>query len=564
MLKKIKKFLLALCSQDMRTYLQHLRPFKRHLFLIAFLSIFAETFTMIPPFLSGYLIDNYLKLPVPNQSFQPILLICLLMLFTSLISQAVSVYRGQKSLQISSKLTVYFRKKLFSKIVTLPLNILCQIKSGDLVTRLNKDINQINGLYQSIVITPLSACLRLMILFAYICYLNIFLALGLGMILLTLIRLCMKLNAKTRALKKEIILDQAANQSKVQDVINNLRIVKSFVKERQEASSYTKRNHSIVRKELKSSLQTQGVSSVWAILNAISMAIVFAVGSFLVVKGQITLGNLVVLQFFVGLAIQPILTIFRTISSTQVSLAALERYNQLMKTPSEVKINNKENWEGTIHSLQIENLNFHYQKGVPVLENINIQLSKGRTLGIQGPSGAGKTTLINLIMQFYRPINGKILLNGLDGQLFSPNSIRRKIAAVHQDNLVFDGTIFENIAYAGNNIQEETVIEACKKAQLWDFINQLPNGIHSMVGEHGTLLSGGQRQRLCLARAFVMEPDILILDEATSNLDETNTNFILETIFKHKHKFILIMIAHNKSTLKNCDQRLTLPMQAVK
>ena len=254
------------------------------------------------------------------------------------------------------------------------------------------------------------------------------------------------------------------------------------------------------------------------------------------------------------LLIQPVWQIVSSISTTQKSLASMERVFDILARPiDKPDAADAIDSPPTIETITFENVNYSYREGTPVISDFNLAVKGGQTVALVGPSGAGKTTLTDLVARFHDPTTGTIRLNGQDLRQLKLQSYRSLLAIVQQETFLFDGTVRENIAYGRRRVNEESILDAARRANAWEFIERLPEGLDTLVGERGFKLSGGQRQRLSIARAILANPQLLILDEATSNLDTESEQLIqqsLNELFKGRTTFV---IAHRLSTITHAD-----------
>lgn len=271
------------------------------------------------------------------------------------------------------------------------------------------------------------------------------------------------------------------------------------------------------------------------------------------------MGDIWSFQLYVLFLLHPLAQIVNSYSNTQIALAAMERVFDVLTEPIDKPDRpNAVNAPAVVEEIRFENLSFEYRKNVPVLENVNLRVEAGQTVALIGPSGAGKTTLTDLVARFYDPIQGRITLNGIDVRDIKLKRYRRLLGVVQQDVFLFDGTVRENIAFSRRRVVEDEVIEAAKRANAHKFIEQFPDGYDTLIGERGIKLSGGQRQRIAIARAMLADPQILILDEATSNLDSESEQLIqasLAVLLENRTTFV---IAHRLSTIRHADVILVI------
>ena len=290
------------------------------------------------------------------------------------------------------------------------------------------------------------------------------------------------------------------------------------------------------------------------IIVSIGIGAVIGYGSYLIVNGTITSGNFVSFITALILLYTPVKSIGKNYNAMQVSFLAIERVVEILEL--EPTIANKPDAKDLTeikNNIQFNNVNFEYKKGVPILKNINLNVTAGSTIALVGNSGGGKTTIVNLIPRFYDVIDGSLSIDGTDIRNFTLESLRNNIAIVFQDNFLFAGTIRDNILLGKEDATEEEIDKAVKMACLDEFIAELDNGLDTLIGERGSLLSGGQRQRLAIARAFIKNAPIVILDEATSALDNKAEAVVQKAIDNLMKDRTVFVIAHRLSTVQNAD-----------
>ena len=492
----IKRHLSNISSPETSVLLGHLRPFRKRCYLIICLSIVYELLCLVPPLITGHIIDRYLsqsdKIDLTQSQRQIIFLVSFLFL-SYLCAEVLKIINNQLITLLNSKLALSFKHKLYAHILHLPLRKLTHLKSGELISRLSDDVEDMAYLANALLLNPATALLRLLAILCYAVYVNAWLALLLAITLGGLSALCLHLNRKTRPIRRQIQEEHATNIGILSEVIQGIRVVRSFAKEKLEILQFTKRNHSITRKELRSNMQIQGINSLWSIIQGLSTAIILGAGSILILKGEMTLGSLIIIQYYATLVINPIVSILGSVSNTQASLTALERYKEIMELEHEQSTQTQKTPE-IINTITLKNVDFNYLPDKPTLKNISCELKRGQTIALVGSSGAGKSTLADLVCRFQEPSNGELLINGDDATPINLHDYRKHFAIVHQDNFVFDGSLRDNILYADPTLTDSEIELACQKAQLTDFLSTLSDGIDTIIGENGILLSGGQKQ----------------------------------------------------------------------
>jgi len=345
----------------------------------------------------------------------------------------------------------------------------------------------------------------------------------------------------------------------VQEVLSAIRVVKAFGREDHEQSRYV--HHSM--QTLQARMRTSAVGGVFdtlvALITTVGTASVLWLGISHVRAGSLTLGDLLLVMAYVGQLYGPLRTIGKQVTSLQGYFTSAERaFAILDEAPDVVERPHARPLVRARGDVIFQNVFFAYEEGRPVLHDICLEVPAGARLGIAGRTGAGKTTLISLLTRFYDPLSGQILLDGVDLRDYKLADLRQQFAIVLQEPVLFSTSIAENIAYARPEASEEDIVRAAKLANAHDFIAALPEGYETKVGERGMRLSGGERQRISLARAFLKDAPILVLDEPTSSVDIKTESAIMDAMERLMKGRTTFIIAHRLSTLQNCDLRLEL------
>ena len=357
-----------------------------------------------------------------------------------------------------------------------------------------------------------------------------------------------------------IVQEKAADiMAVLQESVLAVRVVKSFVREDYEIERFNRENYHNFRAQMKNAQLMGTLVPIIEFLSAIGVTVIIWYGGREVINGNLTSGSLVAFLIYVVNLSNPVKRLGRVYASIQVSLAAAQRVFDVLDIEPEIK-----DAPGAIDLPIIKgdvdfcDVTFEYKPGEPALSNVSLSAKAGQIIAIVGPSGAGKTTIANLIPRFYDPVSGKILIDGVDIKTVTLNSLRRQIGIVPQETMLFNGSIYENILYGDLDASQEAVIEAAKAANAHTFITGMPQGYDTQIGERGTKLSGGQRQRIAIARAILKSPQVLILDEATSALDSESEALVQEALDKLMVGRTAFVIAHRLSTVQRANLILVL------
>jgi ATP-binding cassette subfamily B protein len=346
----------------------------------------------------------------------------------------------------------------------------------------------------------------------------------------------------------------------VQETLGGIRVVKAFGQEDREKERFTGKASETLRAKIRLSFQEGGLGLVVGLITAAGQAGVLFIGVRNVQAGTLTLGDLLLVMGYLTQLYRPLESMSQKIGDLQGSLASAERtFTLLDQTPEVIEKPNAISLSRARGAVSFQNLSFTYiGEDNSVLQNISFEVDPGTRVGIAGTTGAGKTTLVSLLTRFYDPTSGRITLDGVDLRDYKLADLRRQFAIVLQEPVLFSTSIAENIAYANPDATPEEIVAAARAANAHEFIMTLPEGYETQVGERGMRLSGGERQRISLARAFLKDAPILILDEPTSSVDVKTEAVIMEAMTRLMHSRTTFMIAHRLSTLEQCDMRLAI------
>jgi ATP-binding cassette, subfamily B, bacterial len=345
----------------------------------------------------------------------------------------------------------------------------------------------------------------------------------------------------------------------VQETLGGIRVVKAFGQEDRERERFTGKASETLRARIRLSFQEGGLGLMVGLVIAVGEAAVIFIGVRNVQAGTLTLGNLLLVMGYLSQLYRPLQSISKKVGDLQHSLASAERTFALLdQTPEVIEKPNAMPLSRAKGTLSFQNVSFAYEGNNPVLQNVSFEVDSGTLVGIAGATGAGKTTLVSLLTRFYDPTSGRITLDGVDLRDYKIADLRKQFAIVLQEPVLFSTSIAENIAYANPDATFEEIVAAARAANAHEFITYLPEGYDTQVGERGMRLSGGERQRISLARAFLKDAPILILDEPTSSVDVKTEALIMEAMTRLMHERTTFMIAHRLSTLANCDVRLQI------
>lgn len=452
------------------------------------------------------------------------------------------------------------RQQLFDHYEKLSFSYYSKNNSGQMMSKLVSDLFDIaefahhgsENLFISIV--------KIIGSFVFLFLINWRLALPLVVLVLCMFIFSFRQNSRMQETFMENRRKIGDVNSSLQDTLAGIRVVQSFANEEIERDKFKKSNHAFLLSK-RDNYNCMGSFMGWNLFFQGMMYLVTLVfGGYLIAKGMMDVGDLAMYALYIGIFISPIQILVELIEMMQKGLAGFRRFLDVMDTePEIVDAPNAQPLKDVHGRVCYEDVSFHYSDDdTPVLSHVSFEIPAGKSIALVGPSGSGKTTICSLLPRFYDVTGGRITIDGKDVRTLSLKSLRSQIGMVQQDVYLFSGTIRDNIAYGKPGASMEEIIEAAKQANIHDFIQELPDGYDTFVGERGARLSGGQKQRISIARVFLKNPPILILDEATSALDNESERWIQQSLEELSKDRTTITIAHRLSTIRNADEIIVI------
>ncbi|TWU57431.1 ABC transporter ATP-binding protein [Rubripirellula reticaptiva] len=529
---------------------------------------------LIPPFGTKLAIDSALTTPpkplpmwieaLPHPQTQMGLLYAIagVVVLVTALGTVVSLISRWTATKAVNQTQISIRRRVFDHAIRLPLHRVYDMKSGGVASLIREDAGGVSELIFSMLYNPWRAIVQfvgsLIILMLVDWKLMIC---GLALLPIVWVTHRTWIN-RIRPLYRDIRKQRQKIDAGATETFGGIRVVRTFSRSRSESSRFVREGDFLVRQQLFTWWWTRIIETIWEVIIPLASTGLLLYGGYQIIEGQLTLGDLMMFLVYLTMLLGPLATIAGSAVTFQNNLAGLDRVLDVLEIEDELPT------RGTAKSLRradvqgaisIRGVTFAYPETKPtVLRDVSIEVEAGQTVALVGRSGAGKTTLTNLIARFYDPTSGSICLDGRDLRDIELSSYRSLLGIVEQDVFLFDGSIRENIAYARRRSTDAEVIAAATAAAADEFIRKMPEGYDTIIGERGVKLSGGQRQRLAIARAILADPKILILDEATSNLDSESERMIqtsLAELLKDRTAFV---IAHRLSTIKNADKIVVL------
>ena len=474
----------------------------------------------------------------------------------SLVKILIHIWGRWYATRISKQIQLNLRRRVFEHAIRLPLHRIQEIRSGGVASILREDGGSVGELVFGMLFNPWRAVIQLIGSLVILAWVDWTMLLGVALlptVFLTHRAWINSIRPQFRVIRKQREqIDASATET-----FAGMRIVRAFSRQKREAARFTVENNLMARQELYAWWWMRVVELVWEAIIPMASAALLFYGGWRILEGHMTVGDLMMFLVYLLMLLEPLATLAQSATQFQNSLSGLDRILDLLdetrempSAPGALKAHRNE----TAGNIAFENVTFTYPgHDTAALSEINLNVPAGRTVALVGPSGAGKTTLSNLVARFYDPTSGRITLDGRDLREYDVESFRALLGVVEQDVFLFDGTIRQNIAYARRDATDVEIRAAAEAANATEFIDRMTLGLQTLIGERGVRLSGGQRQRLAIARAILADPKLLILDEATSNLDTDSERLIqqsLATLMQGRTSFV---IAHRLSTISGAD-----------
>ena len=506
-----------------------------------------------------------LFLQAPEVILSKLGLLAALLIVMYLIRSACKYYMSYQGHMMGARMESTMRRQLFDRFESLSFSYYDTHNTGEMMSKLVSDLFDISELAhhgpENIFISVVSIIGSLI----FLLMINVPMTLCLVAVVILMAVFSILQNGKMRATFADNRKKIAGINSSLQDTLGGIRVVKSFTGEEIEQQKFDKSNLAFLDSKKANYIQMALFFSGTRMFQGLMYVTVLIAGGFFIAKGQLSGEELAIYALYINIFINPVNVLVEFTEQLQKGLAGFERFIDVIDTVPEIEdapdAGELTDVKGVI---DYKDVCFSYEEEEAVLEHINFHVDAGKSIAIVGPSGGGKTTLCALLPRFYDVTGGSVCIDGVDIRTVTQKSLRSYIGIVQQDVYLFNGTIRENIAYGKPEATDAEIYEAAKNADLLDFINGLPHGFDTEVGERGTRLSGGQKQRIAIARVFLKNPPILILDEATSALDNESERFIQESLDRLSVGRTTITIAHRLSTILGADEIIVLDSDGIR
>ncbi len=552
----------------MLRFLGLLVPYRRQV-IFALLTVTASTILgLLPPAGTKFVIDFALdgkplpgwisrlfpSLTTPTRILGAAVMVVVIV---SLLKIVIHIQGRWYATKISKQIQLAVRRRVFDHAVRLPLHRVHELRSGGVASVLREDGGSVGELVFGMLYNPWRAVIQLLGSLAVLAWVDWTLLLG-ALVLLPTVFITHRawinsIRPQFRAIRKQ----RESIDAGAAETFAGMRIVRAFSRQKREAVRFSEENNLMARQEMYAWWWMRVVEMVWETLIPIASAGLLFYGGSRVISGHMSIGDLMMFLVYLLMLLEPLAALASSATQFQNSLSGLDRILDLLEEPREMEStpDSIRADRSRIHGdMVFEDVTFLYPgTQTPALNDVRLTVKAGQTVALVGPSGAGKTTLCNLVARFYDPTQGRVTLDGRDLKAYDVETFRALLGVVEQDVFLFDGTIAQNIAYSRKQATSDEIRGAAEVANALEFIDRLPDGMNSLIGERGVRLSGGQRQRLAIARAVLADPKLLILDEATSNLDTESEQLIQQSLGRLMKGRTSFVIAHRLSTIAGAD-----------
>lgn len=529
---------------------------RRKLILIGLvLIVISRLASLVLPGATKVLIDDV----IANGDLE-MLKILLLAVTGSILLQAITSFLLTKILSVEAQhLISELRVKVQKQLLRLPIRFFDNNKSGALVSRVMTDVEGVRNLVGTGLVQLVGGFLSAAISLVLLIRISPMMTLYVLVPVLIFGLISLKAFAYIRPIFRERGVLNAEVTGRLTETLNGVRVIKGFNAEAQEIKTFEQGVEKLFLNVKKSLTSTSLVTSSATFLLGLASVGIMGIGGYMIMQQQLTLGDFLSFTLYLGFMIAPIVQMSNIGSQLTEAFAGLDRTEELMNMPIEDDGTTRTLHLGKIQGdIEFKNISFAYEEGKPVLKNISFQAPAGSVTALVGTSGSGKTTIAGLAASFLNPDSGTITLDGINLATASLSSYRSQLGVVLQDDFLFEGTIRENILFPRPQASEQDLQQAVKAAFVNEFTDRFEKGLDTVIGERGVKLSGGQRQRIAIARAILANPKILILDEATSNLDTESESYIQESLKTLMHGRTTFVIAHRLSTIRQANQILVI------
>lgn len=543
----------------LKEFIKYYKPYKLLFISDMLASLLISLSAMVYPIITRNMLNDF----IPNSKYNLIIkfgiILLVIYIIRALLKYFVQFYGHVMGVRIQSDM----RKELFGKIQRLPYSYFDNHETGAIMSNLTNDIFEISELAHHGPENVIMCTLMIILSFIYLATINLNLTLIIFASVPFLFFISMKLRKKMREASRISKQAMSGINAGISSSISGIRVTKAFNNSELEMKKFDGYNKDFIEARKLHFKSFATFNSSTSFITDFFNVICLISGGIFLYKGLITFGDYSTFIVSINLFITPVTTLVQFSEQLEEGIAGFEKFEKVMSEKEEIDLPSAKDYKDLNGDIEFKNVSFKYDSN-EVLDDISFKVKKGQTVALVGESGGGKTTICHLLPRFYNIDSGSIEIDNKNISDITMNCLRRNIGIVQQDVFLFSGTFKENIAYGNLKASMEEIIEASKKANIYDYIMSLPHGFDTQIGERGVRLSGGQKQRLSIARVFLKNPPILLLDEATSALDNTTEIMIQEALDTLKEGRTTIVVAHRLSTIKNADNILVIEHGKVK
>lgn len=530
-------------------------PRRKLVFIGLILIVIGRLASLILPWKSKALLDDI----IPNKDMSALYDLLWLVGFALLI-QAVTSFLLTRILSVQAQYLISeLRAQVQKKVLSLPISFFDNSKSGALVSRIMSDVEGVRNLIGTGLVQLVGGTITAIVSLVLLIRINALMTLFVFLPVAIFGYVALRAFKYIRPIFRNRGKINAQVKGRLTETLAGVRVIKGFGAEAQENKTFEEGVDMLFQNVKKSLTATAVMTSSSTFLLGLASVGIMGIGGYFMIQGEMTTGEFLFFTLLLGFMIAPIVQISNIGSQLTEALAGLDRTEELMNMTPEDELGNRDIILDKLHGdIKFDNVSFSFEKGKQVIHNISFEAKAGTTVALVGSSGSGKSTIAGLAATFLNPQSGEVSVDGNDLSRVQLSSYRQNLGVVLQDEFLFEGTIRENILFPRPNASEERLLKAVKAGYVNEFTDRFDNGLDTLIGERGVKLSGGQRQRIAIARAILADPKIIILDEATSNLDTESEALIQKSLSELVKDRTTIVIAHRLSTIKKADQILVI------
>ena len=544
----------------LKKFIQYYKPYKKIFILDMIAALLFSVCDLIYPIITR----NIMNEVVPNKDVRMLIVFAITLMAIFIAKAGLNYFMQYWGHVVGVRMQADMRRDVFTHLQKLPSTYFNNNKSGTIMSRILNDLMEISELAHHGPEDLLTSGMMLIGSFIILLKINV----PLTLIIFSLIPIIIWFSLAQRKKMNNAFKDTRVKIGEVNATLENsiagMRVTKSFCTENKELEKFNNIN-GVFKNVRENAYKVMGhyFSGMNFFMDMLGLVSLIAAGYF-TFRGKITLGDFTAYLLYVNMFVQPIRRLINFMEQYQNGMTGFERFIEIMEQETEKEAINPIELDNVKGKIDIENISFTYEDENEVFKDLSLSIKAGKTIALVGPSGGGKTTLCNLIPRFFEFSQGDIKIDGISVKDISLKSLRKNIGIVAQDVFLFTGTIKENILIGNPDASDEEIIEASKKARIHDFIESLPEGYDTYIGERGVKLSGGQKQRVSIARIFLKNPPIIILDEATSALDNVTEREIQASLEELSKDRTNLVVAHRLSTIKNADEIIVITQDGIK